>query len=103
MMNTMNIESNSRLGRIADSSTVLTCKQLEDFIVDYFDSNLPLEQQQKFTHHLSLCSACVRYIENYEKTIELTQAAFGDSSDILKTEIPDALVQAILASRLKAK
>ena len=43
---------------------MLTCEELEEFIVDYIDGSLPESQKRKFEQHLRFCSSCVTYIEN---------------------------------------
>ena len=80
---------------------MVTCEELEGFIVNYFDDALPYWQRQKFELHLRLCPCCRRYIENYKQTIALSQAAFDDGDLSNCENMPEALVQAILTSRNK--
>ena len=75
---------------------MMTCEALEDFVVDYVDGVLPGPQRRKFNLHLGACGSCRRYIDNYRKTIALSEVAFNDSPEA--EEMPEALVQAILAS-----
>ncbi len=84
-----------------NETTALTCEQLERFIVDYLDSKLPAVQQREFEEHLSHCPACEGYLANYRSSIKLSQAAFKEESDSRCETMPEALVQAILASREK--
>jgi anti-sigma factor RsiW len=76
-----------------------TCEELEDFIIDYVDETLPDSQNRKFDLHLRVCAPCRRYIENYRKTIALTNASYEDVPPPDGENIPEELVQAILAAR----
>jgi len=83
-----------------DASTHLTCRQLIDFIMSYLDDELPADQRAEFDRHMSACPSCVDYLKTYEKTVLLTKAA-GD--DQVPAEVPESLVQAILAAQRKAR
>jgi anti-sigma factor RsiW len=74
----------------------ITCQELIDFIASYRDNELTPNQRAEFERHLSVCPSCVAYLETYEQTIALTQAA-GD--DPVPEDVPESLVQAILAAR----
>jgi len=57
----------------------------------YLDNELALEERAVFDRHLEACPSCVNYLKTYEKTVLLAKAA----------EVPESLVQAILAARGK--
>ena len=57
-----------------------------------------MDQRAEFERHLSVCPSCVNYLKTYEQTIILTKIA-GD--DPVPAEVPESLVQAILAARSK--
>ena len=78
---------------------MLTCQELEDFMVDYLDGTLPERQRRKFDLHLRLCRDCRHYLEAYKGTITLCQAAFAEPDGSLPEDVPEALVKAILAAR----
>jgi len=78
---------------------MMTCEVLEDFVVDYVDGSLPSRQRRKFNLHLGACGSCRRFIENYRKTIALNKAVLNDLPEPDAGEMPEALVQAILAAR----
>ena len=80
---------------------MITCKELEGFIVDYLDDSLPDHQRRKFEQHLRFCSSCVRYLENYKKTILLSKTTFNEGYNSNCDDMPEELIQAILASRDK--
>jgi anti-sigma factor RsiW len=78
---------------------LVTCRQLADFILDYLDGQLPAETKSAFEHHLTLCPNCVSYLASYGKTVELARRAFADDADEPVSQMPEELVQAILAAR----
>ena len=74
----------------------ITCQELIDFIASYRDNELTPDQRDAFERHLAVCQSCVAYLETYERTIALARAA-GD--DPVPDDVPESLVQAILAAR----
>ncbi len=77
---------------------MLTCAELDSFLVDYLDGTLAKPQSRKFRIHLRLCRDCRRYLEGYERSIALSQTAFNDPNG-LPEDLPDELLKAILAAR----
>ena len=75
----------------------MNCHDVLEFLADYLDGNLPLWQRLSFGLHLSLCRPCRDYLESYRKTIQASRDALDDK--VLCEELPEDLVQAILASR----
>ena len=80
---------------------MVTCQQLEGFMVDYLDGTLPRAQRRKFDLHLRLCPDCGRYLEAYKRTISLSQTACRDPDAPVPADVPEELVKAILAAREK--
>jgi anti-sigma factor RsiW len=77
----------------------MTCQELTEFIASYLDGELPDEQRRVFDRHLSVCPDCCHYLDAYRKTIDLTKSTYVEPA-VLREQMPDALVQAILrASR----
>jgi anti-sigma factor RsiW len=76
----------------------MTCRQLIDFIGSYRDNELKPDQRVEFERHLRACPSCVAYLETYEKTILLARAA---ADGPVPNDVPESLVQAILAARGK--
>lgn len=77
----------------------VTCRELADFIGDYLAGELPPGAKATFEHHLDLCTNCRRYLTSYEETVKLGTRAFDDEDALLPSEVPEQLVQAILAAR----
>lgn len=78
------------------SQPYITCRELIDFIASYLDNELPTAQRAEFERHLAVCPSCQAYLATYRKTVALTKASAHEATP---TEVPEALVQAILAAR----
>jgi predicted anti-sigma-YlaC factor YlaD len=78
---------------------VVTCQELEGFMVDYLEGTLPRGQRRKFELHLRLCRDCRRYLKGYKRTITLSQTACHEPDAPVPKDMPEALVKAILAAR----
>ena len=72
----------------------MTCREAIEFMIDYLDGTLTPPTREAFERHLALCVYCVAYLRTYEQTIRLAGRSF--SNDI---QVPEEMVQAILASR----
>jgi anti-sigma factor RsiW len=79
----------------------MTCRELIDFLMDYQAGTLPAPQRTSFEEHLSLCPPCIDYLRTYEETVKLGKGACGDPDDAVSDDVPEELVQAILAARAK--
>jgi anti-sigma factor RsiW len=81
------------------SKPYITCQQLIDFVASYREHELTAEQEAEFERHLAVCPSCVAYLNTYEQTVLLAKAS---AADRVPDEIPEALVRAILAARLRS-
>jgi anti-sigma factor RsiW len=79
----------------------MTCRELIDFLMDYQADALPAAQRASFEAHLALCPPCVIYLRTYEETVKLGKGACENPDDAITDEVPEELVQAILAARAK--
>jgi len=77
----------------------VTCRELADFMMDYLDGELAPDHRTRFERHLSLCPNCRAYLAQYRATVAAGREAFADLDDQLPAEVPEELIQAILASR----
>jgi anti-sigma factor RsiW len=77
----------------------VTCRELAAFILDYLSGELPGDVRRTFEHHLTICPNCVRYLEQYQATIELGRNALSEPDDGVPASVPEELVQAILTAR----
>jgi anti-sigma factor RsiW len=79
----------------------VTCREFAEFIGEYLSGELPSDVTAQFERHMSRCANCDAYLANYRMTIDLGRQAFADDEADLPTDVPDDLVNAILASRRK--
>jgi anti-sigma factor RsiW len=80
----------------------VTCREFAEFLSQYTSNELSPETRAAFDRHLSLCDNCRQYLANYEQTIRIGRHAFGDDSGDVPLDVPEDLVQAILAARQSA-
>lgn len=78
---------------------MVTCREFEDFILDYFEGNLSRRQRIVFGLHLLLCSECRTYLEAYGRATALSKAVFEDDAAAVPASVPDDLVKAVVAAR----
>jgi anti-sigma factor RsiW len=77
----------------------VTCREFAEFMADYLSGELLPETTAQFERHLTVCPNCVAYLSNYRQTVSLGRKAFADDDAALPDDVPDDLVNAILASR----
>jgi anti-sigma factor RsiW len=77
----------------------MTCREAVEFLMDYLDGALPAEQRATFERHLERCPPCLKYLASYRETVRLGRSLCADPEEPAGEEIPEELVQAILASR----
>jgi anti-sigma factor RsiW len=81
----------------------MNCREFTEFLYEYLLGNLPAGQRIEFEKHLAECIWCVAYLDSYQKTIRLEQAAFATPEDAPPpAEAPEELIQAILRARFRA-
>lgn len=78
---------------------MISCREFEDFILDYLDDNLPAQQRSRFERHIRICRECQQYLQGYQRTLEISQAAFSAPDAKLPDEVPEDLIKAILKAR----
>ena len=79
----------------------MTCRDLVEFLMDYLSGELPTGQRTAFDEHLGACPECVAYLKIYQETVQLGKDVFKHPDEQVPDEVPDELVQAILAARRK--
>lgn len=78
---------------------MLTCREVEVFLLDYVEGSLAPYKRFKFEMHLKVCPECRDYLAAYRKSIELGQKFFGAPDEPMPADIPEDLVKAIVDSR----
>lgn len=86
-----------RLSHLAERVVpgLITCAEADAFVDDYLEERLDPRVRRRFERHLAMCPPCRGYLEAYRRGVVLTRAA--GASDAV--EMPDDLLQAILAAR----
>jgi anti-sigma factor RsiW len=77
----------------------MTCREAIDFLASYLDGELPPDVRARFDEHLAECPSCVAYLQTYQATIRLGKAVYALPDLAPPAEMPEELVQAILAVR----
>jgi anti-sigma factor RsiW len=81
----------------------LTCREIADFLMAYEDGELSDEVRGEFDAHLAVCPDCVAYLESYRATVALGKQAFADADAAAADQVPEELVQAVLAARRRQR
>ena len=81
-----------------NESVIIDCENLEKFIIDFLDDELPIKIKLSFLQHIEECEHCEKYLQEYRKTINLSKAAFAESEPVEKNEMPEELMDAILTA-----
>jgi anti-sigma factor RsiW len=79
----------------------MTCRDFIDFLMDYLAGDLSADERAIFDAHLAECPPCVAYLNSYRDTIKLGQAVLAPSQAPVPADVPEDLVQAVLAARRK--
>ena len=79
---------------------MITCRQFEDFMIDYLEGDLPGRQVFVFELHLKVCGECRGYMAAYKRAVEVaTRAEETIRDEVELPAVPEDLVKAIIASR----
>jgi anti-sigma factor RsiW len=78
---------------------MMTCREIADFLMNYLDGELTQAEREVFEEHLGLCPECVTYLQTYRITVQVSHTACRTPDGNPCAEVPDRLVQAILAAR----
>ncbi|MDX1962939.1 MAG: zf-HC2 domain-containing protein [Pirellulales bacterium] len=84
---------------LRELGTQRSCQQVLDFLLAYLDGELPASEQAIFDAHLAICAACRNYLDSYQATLRLVKSSHDDQSAASLPQLPEELVQAILAAR----
>ncbi len=78
---------------------MITCREFEDFVLQYLDDELSVRQRAMFEFHLRICRECREYLAAYQRTVEIGRAAFKDANEAVPEDVPEDLIKAILEAR----
>ena len=85
-------------GMLRYMHSMITCREFEEFIVDYLEGDLPPRQVKIFELHLRVCRECREYLAAYRRTIDLG-GAISAEEEALPEEVPEDLVAAVLDAK----
>lgn len=77
----------------------VTCRELVALLDDYLEGTLDGPRLAAMNAHLTACPSCVAYMKTYAASTRLARAALL-TLETLPQDVPEGLVQAILAARL---
>lgn len=60
---------------------MFTCRDANDFLVEYLEGALPPAIRSRFEKHLARCERCQAYLDQYRRTIELVKADAADEAE----------------------
>ena len=78
---------------------MLTCREVEEFLLAYLDGELPMATRIAFRMHVVFCTECKAYLRKYKTAIALGKKTFVDGDRDARDELPEDLVEAILKAR----
>lgn len=79
----------------------MNCREVVEFLMEYLSGELEADQRLAFEEHLEACPECVTYLQSYKEAVKLGKAVFKEPDEHAPDEVPEELVQAILAARRK--
>lgn len=78
---------------------MLTCKEFDDFMIDYLDRGLPVWQKFMCWLHVKMCRECAEFVRDYRRTVKLGKTAYDAPDEPVPDTVPEELVQAALEHR----
>ena len=78
---------------------MITCREFEEFVLQYLDGELPSKQMKIFEWHMRICRECREYLAAYKRTIEIGKAALGSADESVPDDVPEDLIRAVLDAR----
>jgi hypothetical protein len=89
--------------RLMTLAEEMTCKEFTELLDAYVEGSLPEAQRETLDRHLSICPDCTAFLQSYRATMSMSAIAMKQAMARLSDEMPDELVEAILAARADEK
>lgn len=77
----------------------MNCREFVDFLMAYLDGELPAATQAGFEQHIEDCPSCLTYLDTYRETVRLEGLCREDPEGPVPPDVPETLVEAVLAAR----
>ncbi len=78
---------------------MLTCKEFDDFMVDYLEQGLPVWRNFMCWLHVKMCRECADFVRDYKRAVKLGQIAFDSPDEPVPDFVPEELIKAALSHR----
>ncbi len=78
---------------------MLSCKEFDEFMIDYLEENLPIWKKYMCWVHVKMCRDCAFFVQQYHRIVALGQKAFDSPDAPVPDSVPEDLVKAALAHR----
>jgi hypothetical protein len=78
---------------------MLTCKEFDEFMIDYLEGGLPVWQKYMCWLHIKMCRECANFVSQYRRTVALGKTAFDNPEGQVPDSVPEELIKAALARR----
>ena len=78
---------------------MISCREFVDFLMQYLDEELSPETRASFESHLGDCPPCEVYLDQYRETVALGRKVCEDLDGPVPGDVPERLIEAILAAR----
>jgi len=79
----------------------MICREVIECLTEYLSGEVQADQRLAFEQHLEACPECGPYLKSYEEAVRLGKAVFAHPDERIPEDVPEDLVQAILAARKK--
>jgi len=81
----------------------VTCRTFIGFLMEYLNGELSAEEHAEFEAHLAECPWCVAYLQTYQEAIRMGKIVFADEEKDIPADVPEELIEAILAARARSE
>ena len=81
---------------------MITCQELEQFIVDYLEGSLPPRERRLFAVHLRFCAVCREYLAQYRAAMAAARSVCVEPPNLLESTPPE-LLRAVMGALSKKK
>ena len=82
----------------------MTCQRtIDEFLLKYFEGELSSDERILFESHLAICPPCEHYVQTYRQTVQLGKAVMASREEPLSANVPEEVVEAIVAASRRGK
>lgn len=82
-------------------NTRIACRDFVASLAEYQEGEMRPRRRELFDAHLSRCAKCSSYLKSYATTVKLAKEAYSDAGSVESHDMPEDLVESIMASRSK--